>query len=68
MKIEFENSFRRLSFFCRLTDIKNCLDKFLNNKYMIASRQITNTKIFAFIDVLVFFKSYSAVKRIEFCR
>ena len=27
MKTEFQNSIRRLSFLCRLTDIKNFLDK-----------------------------------------
>ena len=25
-----------------------------NNKYMVASKQINNTEVFAFIDVLVF--------------
>ena len=29
MKIEFENSIRRLSFLSRLRNIKNCLDKSL---------------------------------------
>ena len=33
-------------------NVKPC--KLCNNKYMIASTQITNTKIFAFISVLVF--------------
>ena len=31
----------------------------LYNKYMIASTHITNTEIFAFIDVLVFLKLLS---------
>ena len=31
--------------------VQSC--KLYNNKYMIASTQITNTEIFAFIDVLV---------------
>ena len=32
--------------------VQSC--KLYNNKYMIASTQITNTEIFAFIAVLVF--------------
>ena len=35
------------------TDLKVHLCKLYNNKYMIASAQITNTEIFAYIAVLV---------------
>ena len=38
--------------FCFTLKVQSC--KLFNDKYMIASTQITNTKIFAFIAVLVF--------------
>ena len=37
---------------CWNVKVQSC--KLYNNKYMIASTQITNTKIFAFIAVLAF--------------
>ena len=47
--------------------VRSC--KLYNNKYMIASTQITNTEIFAFIVVLVFKlssrKVYKQKKTIE---
>ena len=36
----------------QITKVKSC--KLHNNKYMIASTQVTNTEIFAFTAVLVF--------------
>ena len=38
--------------FIQYLNVQSC--KLYNNKYMIASTQITDTKIFAFIAVLVF--------------
>ena len=46
--------------------VQSC--KLYNNKYMIASTQITNTEIFAFIAVLVFkllSRKVLFIKRIE---
>ena len=37
-----------------MTELKAQSCKLYSNKYMIASTQITNTEIFAFIAVLVF--------------
>ena len=44
--------FRNAKTFKTGLKVKSC--KLYNNKYMIASTQITNTKIFAFMTVLVF--------------
>ena len=43
-----------LQMFCRVLNTQVQSYKLYNNKYMIASTQITNTEIFAFIAVLVF--------------
>ena len=42
-------SFATITYYLK---VQSC--KLYNNKYMIASTQITNTEIFAFIAVLVF--------------
>ena len=40
MKIEFQNSIARLSFLCRITDIKNCLGKSLIPGYKSLSNVV----------------------------
>ena len=40
------------TFSAQMAKVQSC--KLYNNKYMIASTQITNTEIFAFVAVLVF--------------
>ena len=57
LNVSSEHSFKVLSIksnilIQRLLKVQSC--KLCNNKYMIASTQITNTEIFAFIAVLVF--------------
>ena len=71
MEIEFENSIRRLSFLCCLTDIKIALDKSLpkkllpslfNNSELRSKLRQIGTCMQSFIEQLPGFKSYSNIK------
>ena len=56
MKIEFENSIRRLSFLSRLRNIKNCLDKSL---ILYVNIFMNNQPVQAFSIFLVFMRQYT---------